>query len=155
MLVVRGFSSQSYADVVRDLVAHEQRAAHLAVVGDFDCSGEDIERDWVQRTGCWSSVTRVLLTYEQMRAYGLPATEGKRGDPRWPAFARRYGFDIERPVQWEVEALEPDELQRLVLAAVDPYIDRDVLAQQVASEEQQRRALGAFLNSWGAAGEVL
>ncbi|MFE2851974.1 hypothetical protein ACFXJO_12660 [Streptomyces lavendulae] len=31
-----------------------------------------------------------------------------------------------------MEALEPDELQHLVLAAVDPYIDR---------EEQQRRAL--------------
>lgn len=46
MLVVRGFSSQSYADVVRDRVAHEHRGAHLAVVGDFDCSGEDIERGW-------------------------------------------------------------------------------------------------------------
>ncbi|KIF05632.1 hypothetical protein PL81_11775 [Streptomyces sp. RSD-27] len=149
VLVVRGFSSQSYADVVRDRVAHEQRGARLLVVGDFDCSGEDIERDWVQRTGCWSSVTRVLLTYEQMRAYGLPATEGKRGDPRWPAFARRYGFDIEHPVQWEVEALEPDELQRLVLAAVAPYIDRDVLAQQIAREEQQRRALKGFAGRWG------
>ncbi|MFF4324506.1 hypothetical protein [Streptomyces sp. NPDC001568] len=153
VLVVRGFSSQSYADVVRDRVAREQREAHLAVVGDFDCSGEDIERDWVERTACWSSVTRVLLTYEQMRAYGLPATEGKRGDPRWPAFARRYGFDIENPVQWEVEALEPDELQRLVLAAVDPYIDRDVLAQQIAREEQQRRALEGFAGRWGTRNE--
>ncbi|GEB60055.1 hypothetical protein GCM10017674_75390 [Streptomyces gardneri] len=149
VLVVRGFSSQSYADVVRDRVVHEQRKAHLAVVGDFDCSGEDIERDWVERTGCWSSVTRVLLTYEQVRAYGLPATEGKRGDPRWPAFARRYGFDIEHPVQWEVEALEPGELRRLVLAAVDPYIDRDVLARQIAREEQQRRALEGFAGRWG------
>ncbi|WP_406484186.1 hypothetical protein [Streptomyces sp. NBC_01568] len=152
VLVVRGFSSQSYADVVRDRVAHEQREAHLAVVGDFDCSGEDIERDWVERTGCWSSVTRVLLTYEQVRTYGLPATEGKSGDPRWPAFARRYGFDIERPVQWEVEALEPAELQRLVLAAVDPYIDRTVLAQQIAREEEQRRALADFLGGWGTDG---
>ncbi|WP_215140877.1 hypothetical protein [Streptomyces sp. ISL-44] len=89
VLVVCGFSSQSCADVVRDRVAHEQRGACLLVVGDFDCSGEDIERDWVERTGCWSEVTRVLLTYEQVRAYGLPATEGKSGDPRWPAFARR------------------------------------------------------------------
>lgn len=45
---------------------------------------------------------------------------------------------------WEVEALAPDELQRLVLAAVDPYIDRDVLADQLAREEQQRRVLAAF-----------
>ncbi|MEU7723086.1 hypothetical protein [Streptomyces tibetensis] len=59
------------------------------MVGDFDCSGEDIERDWMARTGCWSHTERVLLTYEQVRAYELPATEGKRGDPRWPAFARQ------------------------------------------------------------------
>ncbi len=152
VLVVRGFGSQSYADVVHDRVTADPRPAVLLVVGDFDCSGEDIERDWVARTGCWSHTERVLLTYEQVRAYELPATEGKRGDPRWPAFARRYGFDPRRPVQWEVEALEPAELQRLVLAAVDPYIDRGVLARQIAREEEQRRALAAFLDGWDAAG---
>ncbi|MFI1015767.1 hypothetical protein [Streptomyces sp. NPDC020965] len=81
-----------------------------------------------------------------------PATEGKSGAPRWPGFARRYGFDPARPVQWEVEALEPDELQRLVLAAVTPYIDRTVLNEQIVREEAQRRALAAFLDGWGAAG---
>ncbi|MGW2987558.1 hypothetical protein [Streptomyces goshikiensis] len=92
----------------------------------------------------------MLLTYEQVRAYVLPATEGKSGDPRWPAFARRYGFDIERPMQWEVEALEPAELQRPVFAAVDPYIDRTVLAQHIAREEEQSRALADFFGGWGA-----
>jgi len=149
--VVRSFGSQSYVDVVRDRTAGDQRKVHLVYVGDFDCSGEDVERDWAERTGCWSRVTRVLLTHDQVQWYALTATEGKRNDPRWPAFARRYGFDIDRPVQWEVEALEPDELQRLVLAAVDPYVDRDVLAEQVAREEQQRRALSDFLGGWGAA----
>lgn len=151
VLVVRGFGSQSYADIVRRRTALDPREAHLLYLGDLDASGMDIERDWVERTGCWSRVTRVLLTYEQVRAYGLPATEGKRGDPRWPAFARRYDLDPARPVQWEVEALEPHELQRLVLAAVDPYVDRQVLAGQIAREEAQRRALADFLGGWGTA----
>ncbi|MEV0991125.1 hypothetical protein [Streptomyces sp. NPDC049949] len=56
-------------------------------------------------------------------------------------------------MRWEVEALEPDEPRRLVLAAVDPYIDRDVLAQQIAHEEQQRRALEGFAGWWGASNE--
>ncbi|MFD9099039.1 hypothetical protein [Streptomyces collinus] len=149
--MVRGFGSQSYVDVVRDRTAADPRQAHLAYVGDFDASGSDIERDWVERTGCWSWVTRVLLTQDQVQRYALPATEGKRNDPRWPAFTRRHGFDVDHPVQWEVEALEPDELQRLVLAAVDPYIDRDVLDEQIAREEQQRRALADFLSGWDAA----
>ncbi|MFD5510793.1 hypothetical protein ACFWIB_23895 [Streptomyces sp. NPDC127051] len=49
--------------------------------------------------------------------------------------------------------MEPDELRRLVLAAVAPYIDRDVLAQQIAREEQQRRALEDFAGRWGEVGE--
>ncbi|MEU7650314.1 hypothetical protein [Streptomyces huasconensis] len=92
VLVVRGFGSQSYADIVHDRVTADLRDGVLVVVGDFDCSGEDIERDGIARTDCWSHAERVLLTYEQVRAYELPATEGKRGDPRWPTFARRYGF---------------------------------------------------------------
>jgi hypothetical protein len=127
-------------------------AAPRRNVGDFDCSGEDIERDWVVRTGCWSRTERVLLTYDQVHDYELPATEGKTGDPRWPAFARRYGFAPRCPVQWEVEALEPDELQRLVLAAVAPYVDRYVLARQIAREEDQRRTLAEFLDGWGTTG---
>ncbi|WP_260475165.1 hypothetical protein [Streptomyces sp. WAC 06725] len=118
--MVRGFGSQSYVDVVRARAAHDVREHRLLFVGDCDASGEDIERDFVARTGCWSTVDRVALTYEQVLAYDLPPAEGKRGDPRWPAFARRHGLDAARPVQWEVEALHPDELQRLVLAAVAP-----------------------------------
>ncbi|WP_029380925.1 hypothetical protein, partial [Streptomyces leeuwenhoekii] len=57
--------------VVRDRVTADPRDGVLLVVGDFDCSGEDIERDWVVRTGCWSHTERVLLTYEQVRAYEL------------------------------------------------------------------------------------
>ncbi|MGW1601411.1 hypothetical protein [Streptomyces eurythermus] len=57
-------------------------------------------------------------------------------------------------MRWEVEALEPAELRRLVLAAVDPYIDRDVLARQITREEEQRRVLAAFVRGWGAAGRT-
>ncbi|MEU0634062.1 hypothetical protein [Streptomyces sp. NPDC005989] len=32
-------------------------------------------------------------------------------------------LDPGQPVQWEVEVLDPTELQRLVLAAVAPYIE--------------------------------
>ncbi|MGA5143437.1 hypothetical protein ACPCSF_00010 [Streptomyces griseoincarnatus] len=68
--------------------------------------------------------------------------------------ARRYGVDPARPVRWEVEALTPVELQRLVLAGVGPYVHRDVVARQVSREDAQRRALPAFPDGWGAAGRA-
>ncbi|MEU3071643.1 MULTISPECIES: hypothetical protein [unclassified Streptomyces] len=55
-------------------------------------------------------------------------------------------------MQWEVEALPPEELRRLVLAAVAPYVDRDVQVRMVAREEEQRRALAAFLSGWSGPG---
>lgn len=148
VLVVRGFASEPYAQMVRERTAADPRPAVLLYVGDFDCSGEDVERDWVARTGCWARVERVLLTREQVEAYGLVAAEGKGRDPRWPAWARRHGYDPARPVQWEVEGLAPDELERLVLAAVDRYVDRGVLTQVLEEERRQRAALRAFVNGW-------
>ncbi|MEU7598835.1 hypothetical protein AB0B79_38390 [Streptomyces sp. NPDC039022] len=55
VLVVRGFASQSHAEVVRRRTARDPRAAHLLYLGDLDASGTDIERDWVGRTGGRSS----------------------------------------------------------------------------------------------------
>ncbi|MDK1476943.1 hypothetical protein QNO07_26710 [Streptomyces sp. 549] len=83
-----------------------------------------------------------------MREHELPAAAGKAGDPRWPGFARRYGLGPRQPVQWEVEALDPTELQRLVLAAIAPYIDDAVLADRITEEERQRRQLRAFTEEW-------
>jgi len=54
----------------------------------------------------------------------------------------------DQPVQWEVEALDPTKLQRLVLAAVASYIDRRVLTDRIAEEERQRGPLRAFTEGW-------
>ncbi|WP_327389040.1 hypothetical protein [Streptomyces sp. NBC_01207] len=43
-----------------------------------------------------------------------------------------------------VEALDPAELQRLVLAAVAPYVDQARLDTRIAEEELQRGRLRAF-----------
>jgi hypothetical protein len=148
VLVIRGFGSQSYADLVRDRALCEERPVHLAYIGDLDASGTDIERDWVARTACWDQVTRIAVTFDQVAAYDLPPAPGKAGDPRWPGFAARHGLDPVRPVQWEVEALEPSELRRLVDAAVTPYVDRAALDAVLADEERQRAALTEHARRW-------
>ncbi|MFK0142713.1 hypothetical protein [Streptomyces murinus] len=149
VLVVRGFGSQSYVQVVKERPARDPRPAVLLYVGDFDASGANIERDWVARTACWASAERVLLTHDQVREHELPSAAGEAGDPRWPAFARRYGLDPARPVQWEVEALDPAELRRLVAAAVALHIDHAVLAARLGEEARQRARLRAVLDDAG------
>ncbi|MFH8612484.1 hypothetical protein ACH4D5_33880 [Streptomyces sp. NPDC018029] len=122
--------------------------------GDWDGSGEGVERDWVARTGCWSGVERVLLTRDQVEEYGLLPTAGKAADPRWAAWARRHGYDRRRLVRWEVEVLDAAELQRLVLAAVERHVDRQALAVVVAEEARQCAALSAFVSGWAGPGRL-
>ncbi len=98
VLVVRGFGSQTYAQQVRERAARDPRPARLLYLGHCDASGADIERDWVTRTGCWSSATRVLLTYDQVLDHGLPGAVVEAGDPRWPTFARAHDLDPAHPV---------------------------------------------------------
>lgn len=146
VLVVRGYGSQTYADQVASHVARDGRPALLLYVGDLDASGEDIERDWVDRTHCWSQVRRLAVTSAQ--AAELPAAPGKSGDPRWPAFAERHQLDPTHPVQYEVEAIDPAELQQLLIAAVDQVTDLDALGQVLAREAADRDRLRIFLSGW-------
>ncbi|MFK8906233.1 hypothetical protein [Streptomyces sp. YS-3] len=73
----------------------------------------------------------------------------RASNPRWPAFARRYGLDIEHPVQLEVEALGRTNSS----AWSSPPSTRTSTATSSPGrslEEQQRRALEDFAGRWGA-----
>lgn len=146
VLVVRGYTSQTYANRVAARVISDTRPAVLFYVGDLDASGEDIERDWIARTRCWSKVRRLAVTTEQ--AADLPPATGKAGDPRWPAFAERHQLDPAEPVQYEVEAIAPGTLRTLVLDAVDQVTDLDQLARVLAQEATERQRLQRFLARW-------
>lgn len=53
ILALGGYSSQSYVDVVASDAARQKRQAGLIYAGDFDPSGEDIDRDFLERAGCF------------------------------------------------------------------------------------------------------
>jgi len=119
---LRGYSSQTLADAVTLEVKQAGRPAILIYAGDFDASGEDIQRDFDQRTDCWADVTRVAVTREQIQRYDLPPNLGKKTDPRAKAFARKYGTNM----QVEVDALPPDVLRQLFEDAMLPFWNADV-----------------------------
>jgi hypothetical protein len=109
-----GFDSQSHIDDLVRTVERRGRPAVLLYSGDFDPSGEDIERDFIERTNCWKATRRVALTPRQVIDYELPEytpTDEEwrklQRDPRAKAFERRHGS----LVQYEVEALTPSDFR--------------------------------------------
>lgn len=137
ILALGGYASQSYVDQVRADVEVSDRPAVLLYGGDFDPSGEDIDRDFLARTGCFDAQVRVALSAEQVLAYDLPVAYGKASDTRASAFVARHGH----LVQVELDAIDPSELRRLYSAALDEYFDHDAYAAALAVEATDRARL--------------
>ncbi len=163
LAVCRGFTSQTYVDRVAAAIA--ERAPHhdrtvLFYVGDLDASGEAVEADLVARLEGRGVVLdhheRVALTKGQVDGPPVmpsaPAAgfrrDGTPKDTRWPAFAARYDLDPAHPVQWEVEGLDPAALRAMLLAAVEPFLDRGALAGAALAEADDRERMRRLLAGW-------
>lgn len=132
---LRGYSSQTLADDVADLVAKGEpaRPAVLLYAGDYDPTGVHIPQDFVNRTDCWAKVIRVAVNHDQIGAYGLSPMPAKTGDSR----RRLTGVDE----QVEVEALPPDVLEGMFRDAVAQYWDEAVYERVLRQEAADRQKL--------------
>lgn len=154
ILALGGYSSQTYvADVRRDVMnrsvnriptallddphARNWRPAVLLYAGDFDPSGEDIDRDFVRRTYIFDEVVRVALTAEQVSTYQLPPAMGKASDSRAGAFMARHG----QLVQVELDALPPDVLHTLYAEALEQFWDVSAYERSLTTEQDDVRRL--------------
>lgn len=134
-----GFSSQTFVDVVSREVGGGGRPAVLIYAGDFDSSGEDIDRDFIHRSACFVEVRRVALNRDQVIDLDLPLQPGKVKDSRSAAFKARHGV----LVQVELEALEPDDLRAMYEAAIEPWWDEGAYRDSLRREEPERERLVA------------
>ncbi len=137
VLALGGYGSQTYVDSVIEDVEEQGRPAVLLYAGDFDPSGEDIDRDFIKRTGCWSDVRRVALTDQQVEEHSLPSQPGKAKDSRARGFIERHG----RLVQVELDALPPDVLRDLFAAAIADFWDTSTYDRVVEEEASERQEL--------------
>ena len=109
----------------------------ILYVGDFDPTGEDIERVLAERLNGGAEITRVAVTPDQVTTYNPPPMPGKATDPRAPGFTSRHG----RLVQVEVEALDPNDLRALLDITLSSYWDEDAYGAVVEREERERATL--------------
>jgi hypothetical protein len=137
VFALRGYSSESLAEEVRDELDADPRPGVLLYVGDHDPSGEHIDQDFIRRVNAFSHVERVALTAEQVEAYDLPPMPGKDTDARAADFEAKHG--VLRQV--EVEALPPEELRRLYDEAIASYFEQAVYDAVLRDEDRDRRQL--------------
>ncbi len=137
ILALGGYTSQTYVDEIIADVDHRGRPAVLIYAGDFDPSGEDIQRDFLRRCDAFDLVQRVALTPDQIDEHKLPELPGKPTDSRAGQFVARHG----RLVQVELDALPPDVLRSLYAEAIAEHWDEAAYEDVLAREADESQSL--------------
>ena len=146
VLGLGGYASQTILDDVARMVRLDARPAIALYGGDFDATGEDIARHFREGTGCWAEWVQVALTPAQVDEYNLPENPGKASDSRSKAFQARHG----RSVQVEVDALDPNELDRLYREAFARFHDKSTFDEIPVRERDSRQRMLSFIDGWDA-----
>lgn len=144
----KGYPSFTYVHKMASYVRnrHKDKKTFILYFGDFDPSGIDIERDLTERLTKYNAgdfvVRRIALTPSQITRYSLPPMPVKRSDVRTPSFVATYGEEAV-----ELDALEPDVLQRLVAESIEDYIDREVWIKRLKEIESLKQWIRAKLEN--------
>jgi hypothetical protein len=146
LMVNKGYSSASAmkesADRIRARVVGQRptRTPWVLYLGDHDPSGEDMVRDVRDRLMEFGvprlEVRKVALTWDQIQQHNPPPNPAKLTDSRARAYIERYGEE-----SWELDALPPNELNRLVEDAILQLLDREMMDQIIAREVTQKTKL--------------
>ncbi|MBA7543137.1 hypothetical protein ES705_35464 [subsurface metagenome] len=107
---------------------------------DFDPSGEDMVRDLqtrLQRYGAVDfEIEKIALTHEQVSEHGLPPMPAKTSDPRYDRFAASFGGNAV-----ELDALPPDELERIVRDAITSLVDATAWDAELQKANEERESI--------------
>lgn len=146
----KGYSSLSHLyRMGRRLKAHgyDKKIAVL-YFGDFDPSGLDMDRDLQDRLSLFSDwthieFTRAALTVPQIEEFNPPPNPAKLTDSRAEGYIAEHGN-----TSWELDAVEPAELERLVRQWVAQYRNDNLWAEDKAQEDEYLADLREFAETY-------
>lgn len=144
LLAARGYPSVS---VLREMALDHFKPALMAGqrplllhLGDHDPSGIDMTRDLSERLDMFAehalNMRRIALTMEQIQETNPPPNPAKTTDARFKQYAEEFGED-----SWELDALEPKYLVKLLEKHVKGAIKMSVWDDRAAEVESIRAKL--------------
>ena len=144
LMVNRGYSSCSAMKEAFDRLESSGKRVIILYVGDYDPSGLDMIRDIGSRLDEFGveifEVVHVVLTKEQIEEYKPPPNPAKITDPRAKWYISKHGSE-----SWELDALRPNDLERIVRKKVEDYIDLDMFRSMVKKEKEDKEKLAELV----------
>lgn len=145
----RGYTSQSELwGAAQRLASYESRGQKTIVIhlGDHDPSGVDMTRDIRDRLrlfGAATEVRRIALNMDQVEEHRPPPNPAKITDSRATGYIREHGSS-----SWELDALEPSLLDRLIEGEIWAYRDVDLWDASTRAMDRERALLDAVAARW-------
>lgn len=154
----RGFCSlQPRREIAERYWSSGKRRLILVIVSDFDADGEEISQSLARSLRDDFGIEQVYpikaaLTLEQTQQLALPgALKAKPSSSNFRKFVQATGSDH----CWEIEAVQPLQLQQLVRDAINSVMDLSLFNAEVEQEkrdatqlEAMRRAMVSTLKDW-------
>lgn len=125
------------------------RKSTVVYLGDHDPTGLDISRDIQERLALFRStaqVDRIALNMDQVEELNPPPSPVKVTDSRTNGYIDRFGTDE----CWELDAIEPAQLDDLVERAILSRLDMGLWRQRERQEERDLVELRALADNWQA-----
>ena len=150
LLSCRGYVSQSEmwraAMRFNDYFA-EGYECILIHLGDHDPSGIDMTRDIRDRLSVFGQgqveVNRIALNKDEIQQYAPPPNPAKVTDSRYADYRCKYGDE-----SWELDALEPDVLVKLVEDEIKDFVIEDKWDDTMKDEETQKQQIEKVADDW-------
>ena len=123
-------------------------------LGDHDPSGIDMSRDIEDRLSLFAGepieVKRIALNMDQIRELNPPPNPAKLTDSRAGDYIARFGRS-----SWELDAIEPEALVRLIRSEIAAVLDRAAFDERVTFERDGRQMFDHLADRWDDAHDVL
>jgi hypothetical protein len=138
----RGYTSQSEMwEASRRFIGQGNAGRECVIIhlGDHDPGGLDMTRDIEDRLSIFRAevkVDRIALNMPQIKAYNPPPNPAKITDTRAAAYIEKHG-----KTSWELDALPPDALDRLITATIETYLDRKLYARAKERQNKERERI--------------
>lgn len=160
----KGYSSSSAIyEASKRFLKNAQAGKELYVIylGDHDPSGIDMSRDVRDRLDLFVktamdrcdeigpneipavTVKRVALNIDQIRKLKPPENPAKLTDSRAESYVQKYGRS-----SWELDAIEPKQLAKLVSDAIESIIDLELFHANETKQQQGRNTLLKFAKNY-------
>lgn len=124
----------------------------ILYLGDHDPSGLDMIRDINVRVGQMLAqdgnddlfeIKPIALTKQQIRKYNPPPNPAKLTDTRSPNYIAEHG-----KVSWEVDALPPEVLHKVLEEAVKEEFDLSQYSKILSRESKQKKEIKLFIDKY-------